>query len=204
MFAAIGYGGMTATRAANRIKDEVTKASRPIHKSALDKLNEQVERRSHQKNSKNAQGVLVEGLDNCLIKFSRCCTPVPGDDIIGFITRGYGVSIHRTDCANYLNNKDNPNDAGRWITVSWLESPQTSYTTTLKILSKERNGLVMDIATVLNSLNAKVRSLYAYNMDGGKSTVTVTLEVAGLADLQNIMNRLSGISGITEISRSNG
>jgi guanosine-3',5'-bis(diphosphate) 3'-pyrophosphohydrolase len=204
MFAAIGYGGMTAVRAANRIKDEVTKASRPTHKSALDKLNEQVERRAHQKPDKATQGVLVEGLDNCLIKFSRCCTPVPGDDIIGFITRGYGVSIHRRDCVNYLNNKDNPNDTGRWINVSWAESTDVSYTTTLKILSKERNGLVMDIATVFNSLNAKVRSLYACNIDGGKSTVTVTLEVKGLADLQNIINRLSNVAGITEITRTNG
>ena len=204
MFAAIGYGGMTATRAANRIKDEVTRASKPAHKSALDKLNEQVERRSHQKAPKATQGVLVEGLDNCLIKFSRCCTPVPGDDIIGFITRGYGVSIHRTDCVNYLNNKSNPEDAGRWVKVSWIENPDVSYTTTLKILSKERSGLVMDIATVLNSLNAKVRSLYACDIEGGKSTVTITLEVSTLADLQNIVNRLSGISGITEISRSNG
>ncbi len=92
---------------------------------------------------------MVEGLDNCLIKFSRCCTPVPGDDIIGFITRGYGVSIHRTDCLNYLNNKNNPNDAGRWVKVSWVENPEVHYTTTLIMLSKNATAWVMDIATVL-------------------------------------------------------
>ena len=101
LFAAIGYGGVTAQRTVNRIKDELQRSVAGEQKTALDKINEQAERRN--KRERHAvHGVLVEGLDNCLIKFSRCCTPVPGDDIIGFITRGAGVSIHRKDCENYL------------------------------------------------------------------------------------------------------
>ena len=202
MFASIGYGGMTATRTVNRIRDEINRARGANHKTALDKITEQAERRTSQKQQKAVQGVLVEGLDNCLIKFSRCCTPVPGDDIVGFITRGFGVSIHRTDCANYQNNISG--DGGRWITVSWANETNDSYVTTLKIMASERSGLVMDIATVLNSLNAKVRTLNARDMGMGRSTASVTLEVKDLAELKTIMNKLSAVSGVSEVSRVNG
>jgi guanosine-3',5'-bis(diphosphate) 3'-pyrophosphohydrolase len=204
MYASIGYGGMTATRAVNRIKDELIRAQKPAPKTVLDKITEQAERRSAQKPPKATQGVLVEGLDNCLIKFSRCCTPVPGDEIVGFITRGYGVSVHRKDCPNYLNSLQKEDEDGRWIDVAWASTTNDSYTATIKILAKERSGLVMDIATVLNSLNAKVRTMYARDIGGGKSTATVTLDVADLEDLKNAIARLSTIPGITEISRSNG
>ena len=118
LYAAIGYGGVTATRTVNRIRDEILRNQKANQKNAIDRINEAAERRN--KRARHAvHGILVEGLDNCLIKFSRCCTPVPGDSIIGFITRGAGVSIHRTDCENYLASRDNPETAGRWIRVSW-------------------------------------------------------------------------------------
>jgi len=202
MFASIGYGGMTSTRAVNRIRDEIIRSRGAVHKTALDKITEQAEKRSAaQKQQKGVQGVLVEGLDNCLIKFSRCCTPVPGDDIVGFITRGYGVSIHRRDCVNFQNN---PEADGRWLNVSWAQETNDSYVTTLKLIARERSGLVMDIATVLNALNAKVRSLSARDVGLGKSTAAVTLEVKDLAELRSIMNRLSAVSGVTEVNRING
>lgn len=101
LYATIGYGGVTATRTVNRIRDEILRNQKANQKNAIDRINEAAERRN--KRPRHAvHGILVEGLDNCLIKFSRCCTPVPGDGIIGFITRGAGVSIHRTDCENYL------------------------------------------------------------------------------------------------------
>jgi guanosine-3',5'-bis(diphosphate) 3'-pyrophosphohydrolase len=206
VYSAIGYGGMTATRAVNRIKDEIIKAQKLPAKSALDRLNEQAERHSRvsEKKAKAVHGVLVEGLDNCLIKLSRCCTPVPGDAIVGFITRGHGVSIHRQDCPNYLNSINNPEDGGRWVNVSWTDNPTDLYSTTVKILAKERSGLVMDIATELNSVNAKVRSLSARDVGGGKSTATVTLEVRNLDDLRVLINRLNSISGVSEVVRAGG
>ena len=203
VYASIGYGGMTATRAVNRIKDEVLKSQKTPQKTTLERITERAEQRKNQASDKQAvHGVLVEGLDNCLIKFSRCCTPVPGDDIVGFITRGYGVSIHRTDCKNYLNNKDDPQDGGRWIDVSWTDSSSESYVTTIKITASERSGFVMDIATVLNSLSAKVLSLSARDLDGIKSTAIVTLEVKNISDLEAIIARLRTVSGVSEITRA--
>ena len=201
LYAAIGYGGVTATRTVNRIRDEILRSQKANQKNALDRINEAAERRS--KRPRHAvHGILVEGLDNCLIKFSRCCTPVPGDSIIGFITRGAGVSIHRTDCENYLASRDNPETAGRWIRVSWAENTTDSYGTTLTLLSAQRSGLVMDVATALNTLNAKVRTLTARDVDSGRSTITITVEVHDLAELRTIISRLSAVRGVIRISRS--
>jgi len=203
IYASIGYGGMTATRAVNKIKDEILKSQKLPPKTSLEKINERLEQRKTQPIEKQSvHGVLVEGLDNCLVKFSRCCTPVPGDDIVGFITRGYGVSVHRTDCKNYQMSKDDPNDGGRWINVSWADAPSETYVTTIKIMARERSGFVMDIATVLNVLNAKVLSLTARDLDGVKSTAIVTLEVKNIRDLDVIMNRLKTVPGVSEITRA--
>lgn len=201
MYAAIGYGGQTATRAVNRVKDEIQKIKKSEKKTVLDKINEAAERRI-QKPQKAVHGVLVEGLDNCLIRFSRCCTPVPGDEIVGFITRGAGVSIHRTGCLNYQRQRMTPGSEGRWINVSWAENPTDLYTATLNITAKERAGLIMDVATVLNSLNSKVRGLNARDVGNGQSTASVTLEIKDLDELRNIINKLGTIKGVIEVRRN--
>ena len=206
MYAAIGYGGMAATRAVNRIKDELARQQHAVDKrTVLDKVTEAAERREQmaKKAIKPVHGVLVEGLDNCLIKFSRCCTPVPGDDIIGYITRGQGVSIHRTDCENARRRAERPEDEGRWLNVSWADEIHESYTTTLTVVSRERGGLVMDIATVMNALNTKVRSINARDT-GDKSIVVITLETKGLDELKSVINRIQGISGVVEVNRNGG
>ncbi|NLH00766.1 MAG: bifunctional (p)ppGpp synthetase/guanosine-3',5'-bis(diphosphate) 3'-pyrophosphohydrolase [Clostridiales bacterium] len=203
LYASIGYGGMTATRAVNKIKDEILKSQKLPPKNSIERITERAEQRKAQQTEKHSvHGVLVEGLDNCLVKFSRCCTPVPGDEIVGFITRGYGVSVHRTDCKNYLMSKDDPKDGGRWINVSWADAPSETYVTTIKIMARERSGFVMDIATVLNSMSAKVLSLAARGLDGMKSTAVVTLEVKNINDLEIIINRLKTVPGVTEITRA--
>ena len=206
MYAAIGYGGMAATRAVNRIKDELARQQHAVDKrTVLDKVTEAAERREQmaKKSGKPVHGILVEGLDNCLIKFSRCCTPVPGDDIIGYITRGQGVSIHRADCENARRRAERPEDEGRWLNVSWADEIHESYTTTLTVVSRERGGLVMDIATVMNALNTKVRSINARDT-GDKSIVVITLETKGLDELKSVINRIQGISGVVEVNRNGG
>ena len=202
LYAAIGYGGVTAARVANRLRDE-QKSAMAEKKSVLDRVSAAAERREERakKEGKAVHGILVEGLDNCLVKFSRCCTPVPGDEIIGFITRGQGVSIHRKDCENYLRRTRDQVDAGRWIHVSWASQITDSYVTILTIAAKDRSGLVMDIATVLNSLNAKVRNLSARD-NAGLALVNISLEVRSTAELRQIMNRLASVPSVTEVSRS--
>ena len=202
LYAAIGYGGVTATRVANRIRDELR--TKPDRKTALDKVSEAAERRENnaKKTGKPVHGILVEGLSNCLVKFSRCCTPVPGDDIVGFITRGQGVSIHRRDCSNCAQLMNQPENEGRWVGVSWADNITDSYVTTVTIASKDRSGLVMDIATVLNSLNAKVRSLTSRDTGAGLAVSIITLEVKNSGELRYIMGRLASIPGVSSVVRN--
>ncbi|HIS45885.1 MAG TPA: bifunctional (p)ppGpp synthetase/guanosine-3',5'-bis(diphosphate) 3'-pyrophosphohydrolase [Candidatus Scatomorpha merdigallinarum] len=200
LFAAIGYGGQTAVRSVNRVKDELARIRKPEKKTVLDKITEQAEKRTARP-QKAVHGILVEGLDNCLIKFSKCCTPVPGDDIVGFITRGNGVSIHRTDCQNYLRQRASSDNEGRWIRVGWAEHTTDLYTTTLHITAAARGGFIMDIATVLNAMNAKVRSLSAKD-NGDQSIAVVSVEVRDLAELRGIMNRLQSVRGVNEVRRA--
>ena len=201
LYAAIGYGGQTATRAVNRAKDEILRHRKPEKKTVLDKINEAAERRGNRP-QKAVHGILVEGLDNCLIKFSKCCTPVPGDTIVGFITRGDGVSIHRCQCLNYLKQSAEDDNAGRWISVSWADETTDLYSATLKLLSKARSGMIMDVATVLNTLNAKVRSLNAKDIGNDLATATVTVEVRSADELRVISNKLNTISGVIEVKRA--
>ena len=204
LYAAIGYGGLTATRAANRLRDEL-KNQEPKRKTALDKVAEAAERRESQaqkKEGKAVHGILVQGLSNCLVKFSRCCTPVPGDDIMGFITRGQGVSIHRRDCANCQQLLSQPENEGRWVEVSWASKITDSYLTTIVVSAKDRSGLVMDVATVLNALNAKVHSLSARTTGINIGIVTVTLEVRDAAELRHIISRLTHVNGVSSVTRN--
>ncbi len=203
LYAAIGYGGVTVARVANRLRDELKNVNSE-RKTALDKVNQAAERREEKakKEAKAVHGILVEGLDNCLVKFSRCCTPVPGDDIIGFITRGQGVSIHRRDCSNYQQRLKQPESEQRWIKVSWSREITDSYVTTISIASKDRSGLVMDIATVLNALNAKVRTLSSRDIGSGLALTVITLEVKNAGELKYIMSRLSSIPGVSGVTRN--
>ncbi len=203
LYAAIGYGGVTVARVANRLRDEA-RSAKPDKKTVIDKVSEAAERREQnaRKEGKAVHGILVEGLNNCLVKFSRCCTPVPGDDIVGFITRGQGVSIHRKDCQNYQQRISQPGNEGRWVRVSWAREITDSYVTTISISAKDRSGLVMDIATVLNALNAKVRNLSSRDIGAGMALTIVSLEVKNAGELKYIMNRMASIPGVSSVIRN--
>lgn len=203
LYAAIGYGGVTVARVANRLRDEA-RSAKPDKKTVIDKVSEAAERREQnaRKEGKAVHGILVEGLNNCLVKFSRCCTPVPGDDIVGFITRGQGVSIHRKDCQNYQQRISQPENEGRWVRVSWAREITDSYVTTISISAKDRSGLVMDIATVLNALNAKVRNLSSRDIGAGMALTIVSLEVKNAGELKYIMNRMASIPGVSSVIRN--
>ena len=193
MYAAIGFGGITAVKAVNRIKDELTKATRAQKEPQL-----QIKPPAAPASSNS--GVIVEDIGSCMIKFSRCCTPVPGDDIIGFITKGYGVSIHRRDCPNAKQAAD-PSQSGRWVRVTWAEQPDALFSTSLELETKDRDGMMLDIATVLTSLRVRITEMTARSLPGGVGILNVSFPVHNLTELDNIRARLRGISGVVEIRR---
>ena len=144
------------------------------------------------------------GLDNCLVKFAKCCTPVPGDPIVGFITRGYGVSVHRADCPNAAPERRNPEEEGRWIKVSWAEKTNPTYDTTLEVLAKDRPELMVDISTVVSATKTQFRGLNARLTAEGAVRVTMDVSVSGAEQLQTVIRRLTALSGVMTVSRPAG
>ncbi len=194
MYAAIGYGGLTATKAFGRIRDDLLKATRQAKESP-----KPVEAPIPKENRHSASGVIVQGIDSCMIKFSRCCTPVPGDDIIGFITKGYGVSVHRKDCKNVQ--LSDPKQAARWIDVSWSTAEEKPFSTTLEIDCLDRNGIWIDIATVLNSAKVKVSEISARELAAGRGRTIATFEVRSVSELEAIRSKMRSIEGVVDVRR---
>jgi GTP pyrophosphokinase len=153
---------------------------------------------------KAVQGIVVEGMNNCLVKFAKCCTPVPGDEIVGFTTRGYGVSVHRVDCPNAAPERRSKADEGRWLRVSWAETTQEAYRTTLQVTGKDRMGLLVDISTVLSSTKTRVSSLNARSTPDGFALIDIETEVADHTQLQAVIRRLEQISGVMRVTRPAG
>ena len=200
LYAAIGYGGISAQKVVNKIRDE-------IRASAKSKKKEELLAKSEKKENvriKPVHGVMVEGLDNCLVKFARCCSPVPGDPVIGFITRGFGVSVHRQDCVNYIKGENIPEDAGRWVHVEWANTEGRDYQTTIHIRARDRSGIVADTAMILNSLNVKIISFNARNTWDGLVSVTIVVDVKNRDELITAMAKLMSVSGVVEVRRADG
>ena len=198
MYAAIGYGGLTAVKAVGRIRDDINKA---LKVQANDKISmtgplrttpdsEATKRDRHAVN-----GVIVEDIDSCMIKFARCCTPVPGDPIIGFITRGYGVSVHRMDCPN-AQNREEPHQAARWVRVRWAHQAEQPFDTTLELDCLTRDGLLLDVATVMTTCHVRVKELNGKDLPGGRSMFTVRFEVKNVAELESVRKKLMGIRDV--------
>ena len=215
LYAAIGYGGMSAQKAVVRVKDEMTRLNR-LHaeQAAAEKTAQQQNAiypaTSNQptvpvKTGKQDQsGIIVEGIDNCLVKFAKCCTPVPGDPVVGFITRGFGVSVHRADCPNAAPEKRKPEEEGRWIKVSWATGELATYRTSLEIAAKDRDGLTLDVAMALSTMKAKTTSLSARSMPDGYATVSIVLEVKNHTELTAVINKLGQIQGVYQVKRAAG
>ncbi len=191
MYAAIGYGGLTAAKAVGRIRDDLTRATRTLAPKPLAR---------QETPAVNSSGVIVEDIGSCMIKFSRCCTPVPGDEIIGFITKGYGVSVHRRDCPNAKAALD-PAQKGRWVKVTWAEAPDAMFSTSLEIEADDRDGLMLDVATILTSLRLRTSEMSARSVGGGTAIVCLRFGVHNLTELENVRTRLRGISGVHNVER---
>ena len=200
MYAAIGYGGFTAVKAVNRVKDELIRMDKITQSPARDATAPKVP--PHK--IKSEKGIVVEGLSNCLVKFSRCCSPVPGDDIVGFITRGYGVSVHRKDCPNAVRGRESKTDEGRWITVSWGEDIRETYSTTLEVLAKDRPNLLIEISTALSTCQVSVSSMSANATADGFAIFQITLSVKDSQQLDQVMRKIHQISGVMKVNRPAG
>ena len=216
LYASIGYGGTTAVKSVARIKDELARLGRlQAEKAAaaakttaesviVSGSTAQTPTSGQVKPKHSDSGIIVEGLGNCLVKFAKCCTPVPGDPVIGFITRGYGVSVHRSDCPNAAPEKRKPEEADRWVKVSWVESSLPNYKTALELSSKDRDGLTLDVAMALSAAKVKVNALTARSLPDGHASINIVVEVKDKEELATVINKLNNIQGVYHVARASG
>ena len=196
MYAAIGYGGLTAVKAVGRIRDDINRAAKAVQQNQnVNPLRTTPENEALKRNRHAVNGVIVEDIDSCMIKFSKCCTPVPGDVIVGFITKGFGVSIHRMDCPNTIGMHD-PEQAARWVRVRWDNVEEQPFETTLELDCLTRDGLLLDVAMVMTAARVRVKELSGKDMPGGHSVFTVRFEVKNVTELEDIRNKLLNVRDV--------
>ena len=194
-YAAIGYGGLLLSKAMPRIKEDYNKrtaAAKPAETVTV-----------APKSSKSSEGVVVDGIDNCLIKLSKCCAPLPGDDIIGFITRGHGVSIHKRDCNNVPKDLKNCAEPERWIPAHWNTVKPESFTSTLQVSAIDREGLLMDVMNALYNMRVPVHSINARQVKSGNCIVVMTVSTEGVEHLKSIISRLEKLKSVFSVERIN-
>ena len=199
-YAAIGYGGIQLWKVLPRIKEEAQR----LQKSASpDQPQELPPPTTPEPKGRVASGVLVDGMDNCLIKFSRCCNPLPGDEIIGFITRGFGVSIHKRSCSNVPRDLTQCPEPERWVNAHWAGDVKDDFKSTLHILAVDRGGLLADVTQQLSNMKIFIHALNSRQERGsGNAIISATISINGLPQLQNIIERLGKIPGVISIDRS--
>ena len=206
MYAAIGYGGFSAQKAVNRIHDEIVKLEKQRKEERAATVpvdNSGATRPAIPKRTKSEQGIVVEGLSNCLVKFSKCCTPVPGDKIVGFITRGFGVSIHKRSCSNVPKDFSQAPEPERWVRAHWAGEVKEEFKSTLHIVATDRSGLLADVTQQLFNMHIFIHSLNSREVKNSENAViSATITINGLSHLQTVIDRLQKIKGVISIDRS--
>ncbi|MDM8202100.1 MULTISPECIES: RelA/SpoT family protein [Allofournierella] len=195
MYAALGYGGLQISRLMGKIKDEYAKLKAGDEKAA--NLMADIPLKKY----KGSDGVVVEGIDNCPVKFAKCCSPLPGDEIVGFITRGFGVSIHKKDCQNAQASMADPENRGRWVRAYWEDTKQENYKATLELTAMDRSGLVGDVAMALTELRVPVYAMSARAVDNGRASMSLTIGIASTEHLNSVLAKLRRVKDVVSVMR---
>lgn len=198
VFATLGYGGSNATKFLTKFK-ELCKQDMASKNEISDISPEQFLLKTTSK--ANHSGVVVDGIDNCLIRISHCCSPVPGDKIIGYVTRGRGVAVHRADCINITNSHFSPEEQMRFINVHWASEVESSFQAMLCITAPDRNSLLADIISVISDLKIPIKSLNARTAKNNLAIVELSIEVKNIDNLETAINKLKNIKGVLAVAR---
>jgi len=200
IYAAVGYGGLTVNKVVGKLREEYRQAVKR-EKPEIEEII--LAEASQQKKKKTASnGVVVEGIEGCLVRFSRCCSPVPGDDIVGYITRGRGVSIHRRDCTNIVAG-ERRGDTERYIRVYWEQEQDksTAYLSEIQIFANDRKGLLAEIAGAISELKILITSLNSKVNKAQEAFIEVTIEINSKDELEQVVRKLKSITGIYDVRR---
>ena len=199
LYAAIGYGGMTIANCLPKLKEEwqKLKAAETEENKSVEDLPKVDLSRVHA-----TDGVVVEGFDNTPIKFAKCCSPLPGDPIVGFITRGFGVSIHKQTCANAVASMKDPSNAPRWVKAYWADSVKDSYKAGLEIIALNRNELLQDVLSALADIRVPIYAMNARQVENNCAVVSLTIGINNTEHLNRVVARLSKVRDVLKVTRS--
>lgn len=192
-FSAIGYGGLLISKIMPRIRDDYIKRQNAAKVPELTDMAPVT--------TPSSEGVVVDGIDNCLIKLSRCCSPLPGDEIIGFITRGHGVSIHKRDCNNVPRDLSAVQEPERWISAHWVDGKREHFISTIRIHSVDRDGLLTDIMGVAYNMRLAVHAMNAQKVAGGNCVISITINTESVEHLGSIISQIEKIRGVFGVER---
>ncbi len=198
LYSGIGFGGMPVNKVVSRLKDEYQKQHVPEEPAIELPTAESAGKRE----KSNTDGVRVEGVDNCLIRYAKCCNPVPGDKIVGYITRGRGVSIHRQDCSNIAVAYSNEEEKARLIDVSWETNKSSSYLSSLKIVANDRSRILIDLTNAVGDSKIPLKGMNARTTKDELVIVELTLEITNTEQLERIIKKLKSIPGVIDVTRS--
>ena len=196
MYAAIGFGGITAAKVITRLRDSYQND----HKEELPP--EIIEKQTGKKTAKGDSGIEVRGVDNCLVRLSRCCNPVPGDDIIGFITRGRGVSVHRCDCINVQPENLADDMKSRMIECNWLDDISSSFSAEISIECTNRPGVLADVIGVVSEQKLNLIAANARALKDRTALIDITIEVSSKEQIDSIIRKLHRVPGVYDIKRT--
>lgn len=196
-YASIGYGGIQLWKIMPRVREiYVKKYKKPeLPVPVADDTSAAIRETS------GGSGVVVEGIDNCRIKFSRCCSPLPGDDIIGYITRGFGVSIHKRSCTNVPENLEECEEPERWIKARWMDQVHENFQSTLEIVCMDRTGFLADVTNVLSQMHIFIHMINSRELKNSQAMITITIRIEDMDHLRAVMARLAQINGIVSVTR---
>jgi GTP diphosphokinase / guanosine-3',5'-bis(diphosphate) 3'-diphosphatase len=201
LYAGIGYGGITANKVISKLKEEYRKTVKPedLEEQMLQAINQQKAEQKKKKNNPES-GIVVKGIDNCLVRLSRCCNPVPGDEIVGYITRGRGVSVHRKDCTNVGSNIDGDD---RLIDVKWYTSAgNVAYKVDITLMANDRTALLMEVTNVIGESKIPLKAINARTTKDQIAIINLTLEITDTEQLDKIIKKLKKIDSVFEVTRN--
>ena len=197
LYASLGYGGLTLNQIMMKLKEEIRK-NQKIEVKEEEQLEKQIKSTQNKKKSTNT-GIRVKGVENILVRFSKCCNPVPGDEILGYITKGRGVSIHRRDCPNA---KDLISEPERLVEVEWNTQSTVSYNADIQVKANDRQGLLAEITSIVNESKINIVSFYSRTSKDKTANINFILEINDIEQLNKLIRRFRRIEGVVDVFRA--
>jgi len=207
LYNGVGYGGISMNKLANRIREEFAKYS-VIEKEPVEITEQEIVQKTvaRPKNLRSNGGIVVDGESGCLVKFAKCCNPLPGDDVIGFVTKGYGISIHKKDCPNVLENMAKPENRERWKEAHWeqpdgQDSGRNVYEALLQLFTEDRVGMLADVAVALADMKVAILHVNSQKRTNGRCIISLKISCKNIDHYNSIVSRLRSLDGVDSVGR---